>query len=132
MYQESVHLPIDLDNIVNDYKQTIFDNRRIASLIKEHHDIKVTNSIIEQYIDLAISKCFTIDPVVYSIREMNCFDNIIDGKINYILNDGSNIAIDIETQEQLNSILETNNNAIEFMKENSTNFLKIINAIIRE
>lgn len=105
---------------------------KIANLIKEEHDIKVTNNIVEQYIELAINKTFSIDPVIHQIREMNNFDSPIDGKIHYILEDGSKIAINYETQGTINTILSNNLKAVEFMRESSENFLKILSVIIKE
>ena len=40
---------------------------QIAKIIKEHHDVKVTDTLIESYIELASSKLFTVDPVVQVI-----------------------------------------------------------------
>jgi len=69
---------------------------------------------------------------VQQIREMNSFDSIIDGKIHYILNDESVVAISEDTIETLNNVLENKLDVVDFMKESSDNFLQIINVIIKE
>ena len=51
---------------------------RIANIIREHHDIKVTDTLIESYIDLASSKIFTLDPVVHEIRKLNKLDVVVE------------------------------------------------------
>ena len=63
---------------------------------------------------------------------MNEFDNIINGKIHYILEDNSVIAIDTKTQQLINNLLENKLDVVEFMKESSDNFLKILDVIIKE
>lgn len=105
------------------------DKIKIASIIKEEHGIKVSTNIVEEYINLAKSKKFSIDSALFHIREMNHYDNTIDNKIQYILNDNTTIAIDIETQESLNKILENKSNVVEFMQESSDNFLRILKTI---
>lgn len=115
-------------NLCEDFYKT--NTIKIADVIKENHNIKVTNQIIEKYINIASDRTFTIDPVIHQIREMNKFDTIIDNKIHYILEDNSTIAIDRETQEKLNTILKQD--VIEFMKESSSNFLKILNVILKD
>lgn len=99
---------------------------KIASIIKEHHDIKVTDTIIESYIDLASSKVFTLDPVVEDIRTLNKFDKLIEGKLDFQLNDGSLVAINENTLEQINNILGDHSDVIEFMRESKENFINVI------
>lgn len=121
-------------DIINNLHEEFFSENivKIADIIKEEHNIKVTNKIVEQYIKIASDKSFSIDPVVYHIREMNEFDSIINGKIHYILNDESVIAIDTQTQQDINNLLENKLDVVEFMKESSDNFLKILDVIIKE
>jgi preprotein translocase subunit SecA len=99
---------------------------KIASIIKEHHDIKVTDKIIESYINLAYSKEFTFDPVVEDIRNLNKLDKIFEGKIDFILNDGSIVAINETTFEQINNIFENHSDVIKFMRESKQNFVNVI------
>jgi len=114
-------------------KETYRDNKnKFIEFIKEEHNIRVTNSIIDQYINLAEAKVFSIDPVVLKIRTFNTFDTMVENKIDYILDDQSNIAISYETQNKLNTILENNQEALEFMRTSSTNFLKILKVIEKE
>lgn len=122
------------DDIISTLNEDFYSEHTIAiaDIIKEEHNIKVTNNIIEQYVKLASDKTFSVDPVVVAIREKNEFDTIINGKIHYILEDNSVIAITAETQQTLNTLLENKLDVIEFMKESSDNFLKILNVIIKE
>lgn len=99
---------------------------KIADLIREHHDIRVTSNLIESYVDLASSKMFSADPVVIDIRKLNALDSIIENKIDYILNDGSVVAISEETQSKLNSILDDKYQLVEYMRESKDNFMRVL------
>ena len=102
---------------------------KIADIIKEHHNVKITDSLIESYLELASSKMFTIDPVAAEIRGLNKFDTLIEGKIDYKLNDGSIVAINHETQAHINNILENYNEIVDYMRESKENFLSVIQQI---
>lgn len=114
--------------ISNEIYEEISENR-IANIIREHHDIKVTDTLIESYIDLASSKLFTVDPVVQQIRKLNKLDVIAENKIHYELNDGSVIAISYNTQETLNKLLQQHKDVIEYMRESKENFMRVIEQI---
>jgi hypothetical protein len=102
------------------------NDTKIASIIKEHHDIKVTDTIVESYIELASSKVFTVDPVVEEIRSLNKLGVIFEGKTDFILNDGSNVAINKETFEIINNIFGNNSDVIEYMRESKQNFINVV------
>lgn len=123
-----------LSSIITELSLNFYQTNRsrIASIIKEHHNVRITNTLTNVYIDLAVNHEFTIDPVVQQIREMNIHDIVIPGKIHYKLKDNSVISISEETQKTINKVLHNNNEAIEFMKESSENFLKILDVILRE
>ena len=99
---------------------------KIANLIKEHHDIKVTNKLIESYVELASSKTFSIDPVVTGIRSFNSIDSVADNMIDYVLNDGSIVAISEEAQSELNTLLEDKYQLVEYMRESKDNFKHVL------
>lgn len=114
------------EEVVQDLYEDISDVK-IASLIKEHHNIsKVTNTIIESYINLASSKVFAADPVVTDLRKNISVDRLIESKIDYILNDGSIVAISEETQDILNQLLDDKYQLVEYMRENKENFMNIL------
>ena len=116
------------DEIIENQYEEISENR-IANIIKEHHDIKVTDTLIESYLELASSKMFTVDIVVQEIRKLNKLDSIIENKIHYELQDGSIVAIDEQTQEQLNNLLANHKDVVEYMRESKDNFFNVVNKI---
>jgi hypothetical protein len=104
-------------------------SNRIANIIKEYHDVKVTDTLIESYIELASSNIFTIDPVVQEIRKLNKVDVVVEGKLHYDLADGSIVAISESTQELLNNLLANQKEIIEYMRESKENFLHVLERI---
>ena len=119
--QENIAKQLEEDVIENLYEE-ISDNT-IASIIKESHDIKVTDTVINEYKDLVSSNIFSIDPVVQTIRKLNKLNNICEGKVNWVLEDGSTVAIDKRTQKDLNNLLEEHDDVVNYMKESKENFL---------
>ena len=114
--------------ISNEIYEEISENR-IAQIIKEYHDVKVTDTLIESYIALASSKIFTLDPVVFEVRRLNKLDVVVENKIHYELNDSSVVAIDIATQETLNNLLHNQTEVVEYMRESKENFMRVIEQI---
>lgn len=102
---------------------------QIAKIIKEHHDVKVTDTLIESYIELASSKLFTVDPVVQEIRNLNKLDRLFDNKIHYELEDGSVVAIDEQTQDKLNNLLTDHKDVVDYMRQSKENFFYVVEKI---
>ena len=101
-------------------------NDKVANIIKEHHDIKVTDTLIESYVKLASSRRFSVDPVVLEIRSLNKLDRLIEGKLHYVLDDESIVTIDERTQERLNKLLQNQTEIIEYMRESKENFFHFL------
>lgn len=98
----------------------------VAMIIQEQHDVKVTDTLIESYKELASSKLFTLDPVVTEIRKLNKLDKLVEGKLDYKLNDETVIAISEDTQQKLNSLFGEHQDVVEYMRESKENFLEVI------
>ena len=119
-------------NIEEQVKTELYEDipdNKIANIIKEHHDIKVTDTLIESYIELASSKLFTVDPVVLEIRNLNKLDKLIEGKIDYKLADGTIIAINESTQDKLVELFKDEQEIIEYMRESKENFIDVLKQI---
>jgi hypothetical protein len=119
-------------SLVEEVTKEIYEeipNNKIAEIIKEYHDVKVTDTLIESYIELASSNIFSVDPVICELRKINKLDTLVEGKLNYTLDDGSVIAINEATQEYLNKLLQNQNEIIEYMRESKENFLNVIKQI---
>jgi hypothetical protein len=120
------------DNLEETITKEIYEeltSNRIANIIREYHDVKVTDTLIESYIELASSNIFTIDPVVQEIRKLNKVDVVVEGKLHYDLADGSIVAISESTQVLLNNLLANQKEIIEYMREGKENFLHVLERI---
>ena len=119
-------------SLVEEVTKEIYEeipNNKIVQIIKEYHDVKVTDTLIETYIELASSNIFSVDPVICELRKINRLDTLVEGKLNYTLNDGSVIAINEATQDYLNKLLQNQNEIIEYMRESKENFLSVLGQI---
>ena len=119
-------------SLVEEVTKEIYEeipNNKIAEIIKEYHDVKVTDTLIESYIELASSNIFSVDPVICELRKINKLDTLVEGKLNYTLDDGSVIAINEATQEYLNKLLQNQNEIIDYMRESKENFLSVLKQI---
>ena len=101
----------------------------VANIIKEYHDVKVTDTLIENYIQLASSNMFSVDPVVQEIRALNKLDRLVEGKLHYVLNDNTIVAISESTQSRLNNLLQKQTEIIEYMRESKENFFHVLEQI---
>lgn len=128
-YIKNKHYSEAIENEIIEKQYEEISENRIANIIKEHHDIKVTDTLIESYLELASSKIFTVDPVVQEIRKLNKLDSLIENKVHYELQDGSIVAIDEQTQEQLNNLLANHKDVVEYMRESKDNFFNVVNKI---
>jgi hypothetical protein len=105
-------------------------NTSIANIIKKHHEVpKVTSQLIESYVDLASSKVFTVDPVVLEMRKLNKLSNLVEGKLDFVLNNKTVIAIDEDTFLKINNFLnmcEEKDLVLNYMRESHENFLHVV------
>lgn len=113
----------------NELSVAIYDDLpkvKIASIIREQSDKRVTDTLILEYISIAQSQEFTIDPIVLEIRKLNRADILIEGRLHYKLNDGNVIVITEETQELLNVLYKDHLDVLEFVRESKENFMSIL------
>ena len=113
-------------NIVEDIK--LIPEEKVVTLIKKHHNIeKVTDTLVESYIELASSNVFSVDPVVTDLKERS--NSNFYGKLEYTLNDGNIVAINEDTQLVLNSLLQNKYDIIDYMRESKENFMHVISKL---
>lgn len=118
-----------IEQMVEEVTKEIYEeipNTKVAEIIKEYHDVKVTDTLIETYVELASSNIFSVDPVICELRKINKLDNLVEGKLNYTLGDGSIVAINEATQEYLNKLLSNQTEIIEYMRESKDNFIHVL------
>ena len=117
-----------------DREQQILDNievslpeERIAECISRHSDVEITDKLIEEYINKASETDFNIDPILTDIklRSINEFRN----KLDYVLKDGTKIAISEKNQILLNSLLKGNDEIVSHMSKNKQNFMEVLKGV---
>jgi len=117
-----------------DREQQILDNievslpeERIAECISRHSDVEITDKLIEEYINKASETDFNIDPILTDIklRSINEFRN----KLDYVLKDGTKIAISEKNQILLNSLLKGKDEIVSHMSENKQNFMEVLKGV---
>lgn len=130
---EEVKRYIELQESASETKIKLYEDIsdiKIASIIRKYDsDIKVTTNLVESYMSLASSKSFTLDPVLLEMRTTYKSANLIEGKIDFKLEDGKQVAISEDTVNKLASLL--NNTAdreeiLDYMRESRENFLSVI------
>jgi flagellar basal body rod protein FlgF len=107
-------------------ENTIVIKDKLAQLIEKHHNTKVTNTLLEAYEELISSNLFTLDPV---ILEMKSHVASITNKLQFTLSDGSIVAIDESTKDELNSLNVDKYKLVEHMNESKDNFMEIIRTL---
>jgi hypothetical protein len=123
--REYVKEHISTQELLESIDITIPENR-VASYIKKHYNIeKITDTLIESYIELASSNIFTVDPVILEMKS----GSLIAGKLDYTLQDGAVVAIDNSTQSTLNMLLKDRPEIVEYMRESKENFMRIVREI---
>ena len=119
-YIENQRLLEDIDTTVPEEK--------VANYIRKFHNVdKITDTLVESYIELASSNLFTVDPVVAAIKERTAVE--FSGKFEYKLNDGSTVAINEDTQDTLNNLLQNKPEIVDYMRESKNNFMRIIKEV---
>lgn len=104
-------------------------NKTIANIINQHHNIRVTDTLVESYKELASSHMFSVDPVVQQIRSINKLDRLVENKLHYVLQDDSIVAISEQTQERLNNLLQNQPDIIDYMRQDKNNFMYVISKL---
>lgn len=115
------------NSIILEDIDTVIPEEKIVNLVNKYHNIeKITDTIVESYLELASSNLFTIDPVLLEIKQRS---SSLPGKIEHSLSDGSVVAISEETQNLLNTLLEDKYQIVEYMRESKHNFMRIIKEV---
>lgn len=118
---------IETKNVLEDI-DTEIPEERVAHYIRQYHSVeKITDTLVESYIELASSNLFTVDPVALAIKDRSVKE--FSGKYEYNLADGNIVAINEDTQETLNRLLQDKPEIVDYMRESKDNFMRIIREI---
>lgn len=128
---------IDQQAIVRDIRRQLREQEyhnnlinTVAEAVSTHKPgVRVTDTLVEQYIDIAASKRFSIDPIVLEIRQKNLFDTVIEGYIDFSLDDGSTVVVSDQMCATLNNMFAGHRDVIAYMTESKDNFLDVVNLL---
>ena len=119
---------------LEDREQQILDSievslpeERIAECISRHSDVEITDKLVEEYINKASTTDFNIDPILTEIKLRSI--NELRNKLDYVLKDGTKIAISEENQILLNSLLKGKDEIVSHMSENKQNFMEVLKGV---
>ena len=116
------------ENVAKDTYEELTENT-ISKVIRKYSEEKITDTLIENYITLASSNVFTIDPIVCELRNINRIDRLVEGKLHFVLDNGDKVALESATIKRINNILDGQDEIVSYMKESSDNFLHVINLL---
>lgn len=112
-----------IDSLIIIEDVSAVNRESIIGSIMRHHDIRVTNTLVEAYEDMIESGKFTLDPVVLELKEgKSSFVN----KVEFKLDDGSIVAIDESTRDKLISLNVDKYKLVDFMNKSKQNFVAVI------
>jgi hypothetical protein len=118
---------VENQKLLEDINTTV-PEEKVANYIRQFHNVdKITDTLIESYIELASSNLFSVDPVVVAIKERSAVE--FSGKLEYQLADGNIVAINEDTQETLNNLLQDKPEIVDYMRESKNNFMRILREI---
>ena len=101
----------------------------IADIIASNYpDARITDKLIESYMDLSLTRQFTTDKTISEIRRLNSFDADFEDKLTFILDDDSKVIVSEETYQHICECINSND-TIQFMRKNKENFLNCVNII---
>tara|TARA_B100000282_G_scaffold205751_1_gene151106 strand:- start:1399 stop:1797 length:399 start_codon:yes stop_codon:yes gene_type:complete len=117
----------DREQQILDSIEVSLPEERIAECISRHSDVEITDKLVEEYINKASTTDFNIDPILTEIklRSINEFRN----KLDYVLKDGTKIAISEKNQILLNSLLKGKDEIVSHMSENKQNFMEVLKGV---
>lgn len=121
------------NRIEREIQQEQYDNlpgNKVANIIKEHHsNVRVTDTLIESYVELAASKVFTADAVALEIRNLNKLDRLIESHVDFKLDDGTVIVISEGIQSLINNTFAGHLDVVNHMRLNKENFLSVLDQL---
>lgn len=105
----------------------LLPEERVAEYIAKHSDDIITDELVESYIQKASSTDFNVEPIITEIKVGQAKE--LRNKLDYVLKDGTKIAISEENQILLNSLLKDKDEIVSHMSENKNNFIEVLKGV---
>ena len=120
--------PANILQIKEDIFKAVPRNLIAEIIVKNYPEARITDKLIDSYIDLALSKEFTLDEAINKIRKLNSFDSQYEGKTSFVLDDKSEVLISEDTFNRIKESIN-NNEIVQFMRKNKENFIGVVDII---
>lgn len=103
----------------------------ITVAIHENETFRVTEQTVNMFREAIKQKMFLPSNALLELREGS---SIYPGKIEYVLNDGSVALLDIDTNRQLNSLIDITEHSslLKDMLRDSTSFIAIVEQLLED
>lgn len=131
---EALDMALELEE---QFKVVVYDKPLLDSditlALNESGEVKPTASIVENFKTLVYERKFFPSNTLLSLRESHNPCDVY-GKMDYTMTDGSTVLIDIETNRQLNTIMDLKESAdlLLFMTANPTNFMRCVGDLLED
>lgn len=120
----------ELQEEIHKQQYTEISSVKIADIIKQHHaSVKVTDTLVESYVELASSGLFTVDPIAHDIRNINKSARLVESHVDFKLDDGTVVVISEQLQHKLNNIFAGHSDVVNYIRSDKETFLGILNQI---
>jgi hypothetical protein len=133
-YCNSLHMSSVLVDELSSKDPVVLSEEKIAFTLAEQVEVRVTETMVNSFKNLLETRKFAPYNSLIALREQAKDLSQFPGKIEYEMNDGSKVLLDIETNLQLNKIvdLRESNDLIMFMTQTSANFVMCVELLIED
>lgn len=132
-YCDGLQISKELHKIIEQKEPVVLTEERIAFTLSEVGELKAKESTVSLLKELLENRNFAPSQTLLSLREQ-MKDSVYPGKIDYVMKNGDRVLLDIETNIELNKSIDlrTSSDLIEFMTQNSTNFVLCVEQLLED
>lgn len=114
------------------HKRTLTSDDVAVALNESNEIEKVTENIVDYFTEMVDTKFYYPSNALVSLRESAGLDHF--NRIDYVLNDGSVVLMDVDTNKKLNNIikLDESANTLKYMLRNSESFVAVAGRLLKD
>jgi len=123
---ESIQELVEIDT------RTCTDTDKIAVVLSETSDMRVTEQVIEDFKELIETKLYFPSDALIALRESSGLQHF--DRIDYVLQDGSTILMTLDTNRKLNNLIKMDETAslLKHMLKNSECFISVVERLLED
>lgn len=133
-YCEAVYMSKLLAEELSSKEKFAITEEKIAFTIAEQAEVKPTTSTVSEFKKLLETKHFAPLNTLLVLREQSRDLSQFPGKVEYVMQDGSTVLLNIETNLKLNRLIDSRESKelISFMTRNSANFVMCVEQLLED